>query len=134
MDLLVNVDVDDLERAIAFYSNALGLRLERRLFKGMVAEMSGASSKIYLLTHPVGSRASLGTSSVRTYARHWTPVHLDFETNDVDGAVARAVEAGAKLEGSIQAFAWRRLATLSDPFGHGFCLLQFSDRGYDAVA
>jgi len=134
MNLLVNLDVDDLERAIAFYSDALGLRLERRLFNGMVAEMGGASSKIYLLTHPTGSRASLGTSSVRTYDRHWTPVHLDFETKDVDGAVARAVEAGAKLEGGIQGFAWGRLATLSDPFGHGFCLLQFSDRGYDAVA
>jgi predicted enzyme related to lactoylglutathione lyase len=134
MNLLVNVDVDDLERAIAFYSNALGLRLERRLFKGMVAEMGGASSKIYLLTHPAGSRASLGTTSVRTYDRHWTPVHLDFDTKDVDAAVARAVEAGAKLEGSIQAFAWGRLATLCDPFGHGFCLLQFTDRGYDAVA
>jgi predicted enzyme related to lactoylglutathione lyase len=134
MNLLVNLDVDDLERAIAFYSDALGLRLERRLFKGMVAEMGGASSKIYLLTHPTGSRASLGTSSVRTYDRHWTPVHLDFETKDVDGAVARAVEAGAKLEGGIQGFAWGRLATLSDTFGHGFCLLQFSDRGYDAVA
>jgi predicted enzyme related to lactoylglutathione lyase len=134
MNLLVNVDVDDLERAIAFYANALGLRLERRLFKGMVAEMGGASSKLYLLTHPTGSRASLGTSSVRTYDRHWMPVHLDFETEDVDAAVARAVEAGAKLEGGIQGFAWGRLATLSDPFGHGFCLLQFTDRGYDAVA
>lgn len=134
MNLLVNVDVDDLERAIAFYSNALGLRLERRLFNGMVAEMGGASSKIYLLTHAAGSRASLGASSVRAYDRHWTPVHLDFETDDVDAAVTRAVEAGAKLEGSIQGFAWGRLATLGDPFGHGFCLLQFSDRGYDAVA
>jgi predicted enzyme related to lactoylglutathione lyase len=134
MKLLVNVDVDDLERAIAFYANALGLRLERRLFKGMVAEMGGASSNIYLLTHPSGSRASLGASSLRTYDRHWTPVHLDFETEDIDAAVARAVEAGAKLEGYIQGFAWGRLATLSDPFGHGFCLLQFADRGYDAVA
>ena len=134
MNLLVNVDVDDLERAIAFYSDALGLRLERRLFKDTVAEMGGVSSKIYLLTHPAGSRASLGTTSVRTYVRHWTPVHLDFETKDVDAAVARVVEAGGKLEGSIQAFAWGRLATLCDPFGHGFCLLQFTDRGYDAVA
>jgi hypothetical protein len=22
---------------------------------------------------------------------------------------------------------------LSDPFGHGFCLIQFSDAGYDAL-
>jgi predicted enzyme related to lactoylglutathione lyase len=134
MKLLVNVDVDDLERAIVFYTDALGLRLERRLFKGMVAEMSGASSTVYLLNHAAGSRPAPGAASVRAYERHWTPVHLDFETEDVDAAVARAVDAGAKLEGSIQGFAWGRLATLSDPFGHGFCLLQFSDRGYDAVA
>lgn len=134
MNILVNVDVNDLERAIAFYSKALGLRLERRLFNDMVAEMGGASSKIYLLTHPAGSRASPAAPLVRTYDRHWTPVHIDFETEDVDAAVTRAVGAGATLEAGIQEFAWGRLATLSDPFGHGFCLLQFSDRGYDAVA
>ncbi len=26
-----------------------------------------------------------------------------------------------------------RIAMLADPFGHGFCLLQFSARGYDAL-
>jgi len=31
MRVIVNVDVDDLERAIGFYSTALGLRLGRRL-------------------------------------------------------------------------------------------------------
>jgi catechol 2,3-dioxygenase-like lactoylglutathione lyase family enzyme len=37
MHLLVNVDVDDLERAIVFYTAALGLRVARRLFDGSVA-------------------------------------------------------------------------------------------------
>ena len=27
-----------------------------------------------------------------------------------------------------------RIALLADPFGHGFCLIQFSEQGYDAVA
>jgi hypothetical protein len=27
-----------------------------------------------------------------------------------------------------------RLALLADPFGNGFCLLQFTGRGYDAIA
>lgn len=134
MNLLVNVDVDDLDRAIGFYSTALGLRLERRLFDGTIAEMGGASAKIYLVAQPAGSPASLEGSSVRTYDRHWTPVHLDFETDDVAAAVARAVEAGAKLEGGIRVFDWGKQATLGDPFGHGFCILQFSDRGYAAVA
>jgi predicted enzyme related to lactoylglutathione lyase len=134
VQLLVNVDVEDLERAIEFYTTALGLRVERRLFDGSVAEMAGASSKIYLMAKPAGSPTSPRARSVRDYRRHWTPVHLDFEVADVCAAVERAVAAGAKLEGEIQSFSWGRQATLSDPFGHGFCVLQFSSPGYDAVA
>jgi predicted enzyme related to lactoylglutathione lyase len=133
VQLLVNIDVDDIDRAVAFYTTALGLRLERRLFGGSVAEMAGASSKIYLMAKPAGSPTSLRASSARDYRRHWTPVHLDFEVDDVSAAVERAVGAGAKLEGDIESFSWGRQATLSDPFGHGFCVLQFSGRGYDAV-
>jgi predicted enzyme related to lactoylglutathione lyase len=59
-------------------------------------------------------------------------VHLDFEVDDVAQAVARAVTAGARLEGEIRRFDWGRIATLSDPFGNGFCLLQFTGAGYDA--
>ena len=99
------------------------LRVERLLFDRSVAEMAGASSKIYLMAKPAGSATSLEDSAVRDYRRHWTPVHLDFEVDDVSAAVERAVTAGAKLEGAIQSFSWGRQATLSDPFGHGFCLL-----------
>lgn len=134
MQLLVNIDVDDLERAVEFYTAALGLRVARRLFDGSVAELLGAPSKIYLMSKPAGSPTSPRASAVRDYRRHWTPVHLDFEVPDVSAAVERAVAAGAKLEGEVQTFDWGRQATLSDPFGHGFCVLQFSRRGYDAVA
>jgi predicted enzyme related to lactoylglutathione lyase len=132
--LLVNVDVDDIEQAIEFYRAALSLDLGRRLFDGSVVEMLGASSVIYLLAKPAGTLASRHASTVRDYHRHWTPVHLDFEVEDIGSAVKRAVTAGARLEDEPRSFAWGQLATLSDPFGHGFCLLQFSDRGYDAVA
>ena len=134
MNLLINIDVDDLEKGIGFYQNALGLRLGRRLFDGTVAEMSGASSNIYLLTKPSGTSASPEVSLVRDYQRHWTPVHLDFEVDDVPAAVQRALASGANLEGEIQTFAWGRLAMMSDPFGHGFCLLQFVGRGYGEFA
>ena len=134
MRVLVNIDVDDLERAIEFYRAAFGLHLGRRLFDGSVAEMRGASSMIYLLAKPPGSPTSRQASSVRDYHRHWTPVHLDFEVEDIGTAVERAVAAGARLEDETRSFSWGQLATLSDPFGHGFCLLRFSGRGYDAVA
>jgi predicted enzyme related to lactoylglutathione lyase len=132
--LLVNIDVDDLEKGITFYQSALGLRLGRRLFDGTVAEIVGVSSTVYLLTRPPGSSASPQIPLARDYQRHWTPVHLDFEVDDVPAAVQRALAAGASLEGEIQTFAWGRIAMMSDPFGHGFCLLQFVGRGYDEVA
>jgi predicted enzyme related to lactoylglutathione lyase len=134
MQLLVNIDVDDLDKAIAFYAHGLGLRLERCLFDGTVAEMSGASSTIQLLLKPAGSRPATAIESKREYDRHWTPVHLDFAVDDICAAVERAIRAGATLEGTVQSFAWGRLATLSDPFGHGFCLLQLVGKGYDEVA
>jgi predicted enzyme related to lactoylglutathione lyase len=134
VNILINIDVDDLEKGITFYQNAFGLRLARRLFSGTVAELVGASTNIYLLTRPSGTSASPQVAVPRDYQRHWTPVHLDFEVDDVPAVVQRALAAGASLEGEIQTFAWGRLAMMSDPFGHGFCLLQFVGRGYDEVA
>ena len=134
MKLLINIDVDDLEKGINFYQNSLGLRLGRRLFDGTVAEMVGGSSNVYLLIKPSGTSASPQVSLERDYRRHWTPLHLDFEVEDIEAAVHRALSSGAKLEGEVQTFTWGRIAMMSDPFGHGFCLLQFIGRGYDEVA
>jgi predicted enzyme related to lactoylglutathione lyase len=134
MQVVVNIDVDDLEKAIAFYSTGLGLHLGRRLFDGSVAEMSGASSTIQLLLKAPGSSPASSLPVTRGYQRHWTPVHLDFAVEDISAAVERAIHAGATLEGTVQSHAWGHLATMSDPFGHGFCLLQFLGRGYDDVA
>lgn len=130
MQLYVNIDVDDLDQAIAFYS-ALGLRLSRRLFDGAVAEMTGASALIHLLRKAPGSSTA---GAARHYERHWTPVHLDFCVKDLDAALARALAAGAVLEGTVRASDWGRIATLADPFGHGLCLMQLAPGGYDLAA
>jgi predicted enzyme related to lactoylglutathione lyase len=132
--LLINIDVPDLEEAVEFYQRAVGLRLGRRLFDGTVAEMVGASVPIYLVVKEPGSSPSSQTSQRRAYSRHWTPVHLDFMVEDIERTVEKALAAGAKLEANLQSFAWGRLATMSDPFGHGLCLLQWNGRGYDEVA
>jgi predicted enzyme related to lactoylglutathione lyase len=134
IQMLVNIDVPDLAAAIDFYRQAFGLRPGRRLFEGTVAEMLGGSSPIYLLTKAAGTAASAAAPLSREYRRHWTPVHLDFEVEDVADAVRRARAAGAVLEGGVQAYPWGDMATLSDPFGHGFCLVHFRGRGYDEVA
>src|SRR5687767_12829344 len=97
MSLLVNIDVDDLGKAVAFYEAAIGLTVGRRLGDSII-EMTGASSPIYLLERPTASTASDSTSERRRYDRHWTPVHLDFLVEDIDAAVRRAEAAGARLE------------------------------------
>ena len=133
MQMLVNIDVNDLSRAVAFYCSALDLAVGRRIGADAI-ELLGASSPIYLLAKPEGSTPSAFTSQKRTYARHWSPVHLDFVVPDIDAAVEKAVSAGAKLEEPIQTSNWGRLALLADPFGHGFCLVQFIGKGYDEIA
>jgi predicted enzyme related to lactoylglutathione lyase len=128
--LLINIDVDDLERGVAFYTQALDLQRGRMLFDGTVVELTGASSAVYLLLKPAGTPATGGIRQRRRYRRHWTPIHLDFVVADVAAAVRRAVAAGARLEGAIESYDWGRLATLADPFGNGFCLVEFSGGGY----
>lgn len=133
MRILVNIDVPDLEAAIDFYSRAFGLALHRRL-GATGAEMLGAPAPIYLLQKAAGTPAAGAVRQPRDYARHWTPVHLDVVVDDVDDAVARAVAAGARLEDPAVSHDWGRIAHLSDPFGHGICMMQFLGRGYDALA
>ena len=132
MSLLVNIDVDDLEKGTRFYCDGLGLKVGRR-FDGWI-ELVGSSSPLYLLPKPAGSAISPVNDQMRDYARHWTPVHLDFVVPDVEAAVARACDAGATLDGKIRTHKWGRIAVLADPFGNGFCLIEFLGRGYDEIA
>jgi predicted enzyme related to lactoylglutathione lyase len=132
-ELRVCIDVDDLERGIAFYTQALELKVGRR-FGTTGAELLGASAPIDILAKPAGSPASPGLPPVRDYRRHWTPVHLDFVVTNISAAVERAQALGATVEQGIKDQAWGRIALLADPFGHGFCLLEFKGRGYDEVA
>jgi predicted enzyme related to lactoylglutathione lyase len=130
--LLVNIDIPDLEKAGRFYCAALGLRPGRR-FAGAL-ELLGSTTPIYLLAKHAGTQAASTTSAKRNYARHWTPVHLDFVVSDLSAAVAKAVAAGAVLEQPAARRKWGSIALLADPFGNGFCLLQFHGRGYDEIA
>jgi predicted enzyme related to lactoylglutathione lyase len=131
--LLVNIDVDDLPKAIRFYCEAFGLRVGRR-FGEHVTELLGSSAPIYLLAKPSGSIAVPTSTQGRDYSRHWTPVHLDFVVQDIERAADHAVKAGAKQEAPTRTSNWGRLALMSDPFGNGFCLVQFLGRGYDEIA
>ena len=132
-DLLVNLDVNDLEKAIWFYTDGLGLHLRRRLGPD-VAELEGSSCPVFLICCGAGTRPFLGATSPREFHRHWTPVHLDFVVPDLEAGVRRAESLGGTTEGQISEFAWGRYLVMADPFGNGFCILQFKGRGYAEIA
>ncbi len=131
--LRICIDVDDVNRAVDFYTRALGLLPGRRV-QDSWAELLGASCPVDLLAKAEGTSATPAASKVaRAYARHWTPVHLDVVVFDLDEALARALACGAALEQPVQVRDWGRMANLADPYGHGFCLLEIQGAGYDAL-
>jgi predicted enzyme related to lactoylglutathione lyase len=132
LNFLVNLDVDDLEKAIRFYSSAFGLKVGRR-FGAFAVEMLGSSAPIYLLVKSPDTPASDTTLQRRSYERHWTPVHLDFVVEEIEPAVQNAVSVGGRLEKPVATHKWGKLALMADPFGHGFCFVQFLGRRYDEI-
>ncbi len=130
MQLLLNIDVPDLAAAEAFYVAAFGLEPARRFGDGAV-ELLGAQVPLYLLRKDAGSAGA--ADAQRGYARHWTPLHCDVVVDDLAPALARALAAGAVQEGEVREATWGHIVQLADPFGHGWCLLQFLGRGYDEI-
>jgi predicted enzyme related to lactoylglutathione lyase len=125
------VDVEDLAAGIRFYTEGLGLALRRRLAPNWV-ELEGAAIPVFLLQRKL-DHEDTGAPVTRTYERHWTPVHLDFLTDDLDAALARAEAAGARRDREPVSAPWGRMASMSDPFGNGFDLIELGPQGYDML-
>ena len=132
--LLINIDVPDIDVGVSFYVNGLGFTLVRTLFEKSVAELVLGQATVYLIEQAEETKPFPAASRPRTYERHWTPVHLDVVVADMSAALEKAIAAGATRSGGTTTHDWGTLTPLSDPFGHGVCLLQFSPAGYDAVA
>jgi predicted enzyme related to lactoylglutathione lyase len=132
VNIIINIDVPDLVSAVSFYTAALGLAHTRTLDDD-VAELRGASAVIYLLQKAPGTKAAAlpapAGDRLRDYSRHWTPVHFDLVVDDVDAAAARALAAGAKRETGHVDWRGSRCISFSDPFGHGFCFIEFDHAG-----
>lgn len=121
-----SIDVPDVEEAVEFYAEGLGFSAVGRLWEDAF-ELRGAGVRVDLLERAPETEATpsgADDESVRSYDRHWTPVHMDLEVEDVEAAVDRAVEAGATLESGPTSFDGEVIATCSDPFGNGFCLIE----------
>ena len=130
MTLMINIDVPDVDTGVRFDTTAFGLSIDRRFGTDFV-ELLGWPAPLYLLAKAPGTVGAGG--DLRRYDRHWTPVHPDIVVDDLDPAVARAVNAGAVLEAATRNAPYGRIDMLADPFGHGFCLVEFNRQGYDAL-
>jgi predicted enzyme related to lactoylglutathione lyase len=119
----VSVDVPDLAEAVRFYASAFGFSKSSEPVPGVVVLRAG-DTEICLLERRAGSRASSSTGETRHYERHWTPVHLDIHVDDLELALTKVLDAGATREQVFKNPEHGSVAFCSDPFGHGFCLIE----------
>jgi predicted enzyme related to lactoylglutathione lyase len=119
----ISIDVPSLAQGVAFYSAAFGFSRKSEPVPG-VTVLHGLNIELCLLEKPAGSRPSPNTNDRRTYERHWTPVHLDFHVEDLHAALQRVEALGARREQVFENPEHGSAAFCSDPFGHGFCLLE----------
>ena len=119
----VSVDVPNLSDGVRFYTNAFGFSKVSEPIPGLAVLRAG-TSEICLLEKAPGSIPSSDTKEARHYGRHWTPVHMDLHVDNLKSALAKAIEAGAKQEQLFENPEHGSVAFCSDPFGHGFCLIE----------
>ena len=116
----ISIDVPNLKAAEEFYTGALGCKKVRD--QGNMVVLSVENSDIYLLEKAEGTKPLPSETDVRSYSRHWTPIHLDFLVDDVDELVTRIKQHGGSHEGG-ESGDWGSIAHCADPFGNGFCLI-----------
>jgi catechol 2,3-dioxygenase-like lactoylglutathione lyase family enzyme len=122
MKYSVTIDVPRLDEGLRFYRDALGLTEVVRPIPTYVILQCGAA-QIGLIEKPAGTKPARGADDVRRYERHWTPVHIDFQVDDFEAVLAKAVSAGGKCEQKFAGGARPPIAFCSDPFGNGFCIM-----------
>ena len=117
----VSIDVSNLKKAETFYVEALGCKKVRDQGSNMVV-LSTENCNIYLQEKAAGTKPLVSSEVVRDYKRHWTPVHLDFLTENVDVVIERVLQLGGLHEGG-ESGDWGSIAYCADPFGNGFCVI-----------
>ena len=108
-----------MNRAVEFYGRGLGLQIqqhEKEWAKAVLGEQVFWIMKV--ASGPSGAIS-------RDYQRHWTPIHFDFQVEDIDAVVTRALAAGGRLDREIQRNPdGGAMANLSDPSGNGIDIVQ----------
>jgi catechol 2,3-dioxygenase-like lactoylglutathione lyase family enzyme len=118
-----SVDVPALEEGLRFYRAAFGFEKVSEPYPG-VAVLRTDGAQILLLARDSGTCPCPARETKRQYSRHWTPVHIDFHVDDFQSVLAGALAAGAKQEQLHASPGRPSVAFCSDPFGHGFCIIE----------
>ena len=121
MKISVSIDVSNLKQAETFYTEALGCKKVRDQGSDMVV-LATENCDIYLQEKEAGSKPLTSSETIRDYKRHWTPVHLDFLTKNIDEVVKNILRLGGLHEGGDSGD-WGSIAYCAYPFGNGFCVI-----------
>ena len=106
----VGIDVSDLSRAEAFYSELLGVK-------------RFAAHDNYLNFEPLPGGLTVYLQQVPEEKTSKTRVHLDVTVKDMEGSLARVEGLGGKRLGSFRE-AGEGWTVVADPDGNELCLLQ----------
>jgi len=124
-NISVCIDVPEMDKAIKFYTEALGFKLVDK--KEQYSELTSDGLKIYLSEYAAGTNPLVVGKDVRNYERHWTPVHIDINVPDIGKSLSLIEELGGVKEGEKNG-EWGTIAFCADPFGNGFCVIQYDSQ------
>ena len=114
----VIVYVDDPPAAADFYERVFGMRVEFKVPSGEYAQLDTGSTKLAFATYTLGEHNFDG--GVRRADGDGAPANVELALvhTDVDGAYARALEAGCSALSTPQDKPQgQRVAYVRDPFG-----------------
>ncbi len=123
----IAIPTSDLDRSRAFYERVLGLEADDTVPSRLYLHCEGVI--VALIDWAIEHHGD--PSPVRPL-----PDNLYLATDDLDGAMARAIEAGAEIMSSIEVKPWgERSFYCLDPDGHPLCFVDettlFLGRGAD---
>jgi predicted enzyme related to lactoylglutathione lyase len=121
MNIGITIDVPDLATGLAFYGSVFGFTEVARPHPAYAVIAQG-DQRLGLIAKAAGTTPA-PDAAPRTYARHWTPVHLDFHVTDLPATLTAVAANGGTVEEQHAAPGRPGVAFCADPFGHGFCIL-----------
>lgn len=122
MEVCVRYIVDDVETAIAFYSDLLGFRVDGHPAPGFAALSRG---DLRLLLNAPGAGGA-GRAGGQPAPGGWNRFQLQFD--DLDTVVARLTDGDAVFRGQIVQGRGGRQILVEDPAGNPIELFQPADR------